>query len=90
MKSLLVGLVFLAACAGSQTHYTNVAAVRSDIRETIAHDGSPRQIVSMGHTTDDAAVVYTQTSKDAPRIEEHWVHDTSGWKLQDSKDQAHM
>ncbi len=90
MKSLLLGLVFTAACAGPQTHYTNVAAVRSDIKASIAHDRWPRQIISMGRTTDDTAVVYTQTSNDAPRVEEHWVHAANGWKLEGSKDQAHM
>jgi hypothetical protein len=45
----------------------------------------------MGHTTDDSAVVYTQTAKGAPTVEETWVKDGDGWKMKgatDSKSQA--
>lgn len=82
MKSLLLGMIFLVACAGEQKHYTNVAHVRQDIRASIAQSGPTRDIVSMGHTTDDSAVVFTQTAKGAPTVQETWVRDGSGWKMQ--------
>ncbi|MEO6774911.1 MAG: hypothetical protein ABI467_18225 [Kofleriaceae bacterium] len=92
MKSLLIGIVFAAACAGSQPHYTNVASVRQDIKASIARDNAhAREIISMGHTTDDSAVVFTQAAKDAPRVEETWVRDSAGWKMKSGTDQAaHM
>jgi hypothetical protein len=91
MKSLLLGLIFLGACAGSQPHYTNVAAVRQDIKATIATDNAhPRSIISMGHTTNDSAVIYTQAAKGAPTVEESWVRDGGAWKMKDSHDQANM
>ena len=90
MKSLLLAIVIAAGCAAPQTHYTNVAHVRQDIKASIAQDSShPRQIVSMGHTTDDSAVIFTQTAKDAPTVQESWVHDGSGWKMKTDQ-AAHM
>lgn len=90
MKSLLLGIVLAAGCAAPQTHYTNVAHVRQDIKASIAQDNAhPRQIVSMGHTTNDSAIVYTQASKGAPTVEESWVHDGSGWKMKTDQ-AAHM
>jgi hypothetical protein len=86
MRALLFGLLFTVACA-TNGKYVNVAAVRNDINDTIKRDASsPRYIVSMGHTTEVSAVVYTQASKTAPRKEESWVKDAAGWKLKDSKD----
>jgi len=92
MRALLFGLLFTLGCAAN-SHFVNVAAVRTSINDTISHDASAghttaRYIVSMGHTTNDSAVVYTQTSKTSPRREETWVHDASGWKLKDAKDLA--
>jgi len=85
MRALLLGLVFTVACAANQK-FVNVAAVRTDINQTIAKDGSShRYIVSMGHTTDASAVVYTQTAKDSPRSEETWEKGAGGWTLKDSK-----
>lgn len=75
-------MIFLVACAGEQKHYTNVAHVRQDIRASIAQSGPTREIVSMGHTTDDSAVVFTQTAKGAPTVQETWVRDAAGWKMQ--------
>ncbi len=86
----LVMLALAAGCAGPQSHFVNVAAVRNDINTTIKHENSPRYVVSMGHTTNDNAVVYTQTDKSAPVVEETWTHEQGTWKLKDSKDQAHM
>jgi hypothetical protein len=86
MKSLLLGLIVLAACAGEQRHYTNVAHVRQDIRASIAQSGTTRDIVSMGHTTDDSAIVFTQSAKGAPTVEETWVKDGAGWKMKDAGD----
>lgn len=91
MKFLLLGLVFSTACAGSQPTYVNVAAVRHDISGTIARDNaSKRTIVSMGHTTNDSAVVFTQTSNAAPKREETWVRDGGTWKMKEAKDLANM
>jgi|HubBroStandDraft_6_1064221.scaffolds.fasta_scaffold192498_3 hypothetical protein len=82
MKFLLA--IVLAACAAPQTH-VNVAHVRDDIGDVIAHDNSnPRSIVSMGHTTNDAATVFTQNG--ASRHEESWVHSATGWTLANTKD----
>jgi hypothetical protein len=82
MKFLLA--IVLAGCAAPQTH-VNVAHVRDDIGDVIAHDNSnPRSIVSMGHTTVEAAIVYTQSG--ASRHEESWVHGASGWTLANTKD----
>lgn len=92
MKSLLLGIVFAVGCAAPQTHYTNVAHVRQDIKASIAQDNShPREIVSMGHTTDDSAVVFTQAAKGAPTVQETWVRDGAGWKMKEGAEQAaHM
>ncbi|MEO8843817.1 MAG: hypothetical protein ABI591_06840 [Kofleriaceae bacterium] len=90
MKFLLLGLVFSTACAGSQPTYVNVASVRHDISDTIAHDPAQRKIVSMGHTTNESAVVFTQASTDAPKREETWVKDGGGWKMKEAKDLANM
>ena len=92
MRALLFGLLFTLGCATS-ARFVNVAAVRNSINDTISHDASSghttaRYIVSMGHTTNDSAVVYTQTSKTSVRREETWVHDPSGWKLTEAKDIA--
>lgn len=82
MKFLLA--IVLASCAAPQTH-VNVAHVRDDINDVIAHDNSnPRSIVSMGHTTNDSATVFTQSG--ASRHEESWVHSASGWTLANTKD----
>jgi hypothetical protein len=77
MKSLLA-IVLTAACAAPPA-YVNVAHVRDNIGDVIAHDSSNhRTIVSMGHTTNDAATVFTK-SDDGTRHEESWVHGTNGW-----------
>jgi len=78
MKFLLA-IVLMAACAAPQTH-VNVAKVRDDIGDVIAHDSAnPRSIVSMGHTTDDSATVYTQSG--STRHTESWVHNANGWTM---------
>lgn len=82
----LFAIVLAAACAAPQTH-VNVARVRDDIGDVIAHDSSnPRSIVSMGHTTSDAATVYTKNG--SARHVENWVHNASGWSMADTKDDA--
>ena len=90
MKFLLLGLIFASACAGSQPKYVNVAAVRHEINDSISHDAAQRRIVSMGHTTTDSAVIFTQTSADAPKREEMWVRDGGAWKMKEAKDTAAM
>jgi len=85
MKSLLLGLIFLGACAGSRPHYTNVAAVRQDIKATIETDNAhPRSIVSMGHTTNDSAVIYTKAATGGPTVEESWVREGGAWTMKGS------
>ena len=80
MKFLLA-LALAAGCAAPQTNHVNVAIVRDDIKAQIAHDdANPRTIISMGHTTNDSATVYTQT-RDGNRHEESWVHSANGWSL---------
>jgi hypothetical protein len=80
MKFLLA-IALAAGCAAPQTNHVNVAVVRDDIKDVIAHDQSnPRTIVSMGHTTNDAATVYTK-SADGNQREESWVHGAQGWTL---------
>src|SRR3954465_13066742 len=81
MKSLFLGLIFLVACAGEQRHYTNVAHVRQDIRATIAQSGPARDSGSRGNAADGSAIVYTQTGKGAPTVEEAWVKDGASWKM---------
>jgi hypothetical protein len=84
MKFLLA-IVLAAACAAPQTNHVNVANVRDDISDVIAHDNNnPRTIVSMGHTTNDAATVYTKTGD--THHEESWVHQANGWTLATTKD----
>jgi hypothetical protein len=92
MRALLLGLLITFGCA-TGSPYVNVASVRNDINDTITRDASSgqttaRYIVSMGHTTEQSAVVYTQTSKTSPRREETWVHGATGWKMTDAKDIA--
>jgi hypothetical protein len=88
MRALLLSIVMSAACAhGGQAHYVNVASVRQDIKQVIDHDQTqPRAIVSMGHVTDESAVVYTQANDSAPRREESWTRTQDGWRLADAKD----
>jgi hypothetical protein len=91
MRAILLGLLFTIGCATTNPKFVNVAAVRNNINDTISHDAAggqttSRYIVSMGHTTNDLAVVYTQTSKTSPRREETWVKGSAGWQLKEAKD----
>ncbi len=85
MKYLVMALVLAAGCAAQQPHFVNVAAVRNDINTTIKDEHGARYVVSMGHTTNESAVVYTQTDKSAPLVEESWSHRAGAWKLTDVK-----
>ena len=88
MKFLLAIALAAAGCAAPQTNHVNVAVVHDDIKDAIAHDSSnPRTIISMGHTTNDAATVYTK-SADGTRHEENWVHGAQGWTLAGSNNNA--
>ncbi len=79
MKFLLA-IALVAGCAAPQTNHVNVAVVRDDIKDVIAHDSSnPRTIVSIGHTTNDSATVYTKGADG--NHEENWVHNAQGWTL---------
>ena len=91
MRALLIGLVIAMGCTSANPKFVNVAAVRTSINDTIKTDATgghttSRYIVSMGHTTNDEAVVYTQTSKASPRREETWIHNATGWSMKDAKD----
>lgn len=80
MRSILAALV-LCACAQSPVDHpraVNVAAIRHEIQAV-----DERPIISMGHVTDDAAVVYTE--QNGERREETWQRAPDGWKLRDSK-----
>lgn len=93
MKYLVITLVLAAGCAGQQPHFVNVAAVRNDINATIKDGSSTRYVVSMGHTTNESAVVYTQSDKSAPLVEENWSRAQGAWKMTEvkaAKDQAHI
>ncbi|HEY1548053.1 MAG TPA: hypothetical protein VGG28_09535 [Kofleriaceae bacterium] len=80
MKFLLA-IALAAGCAAPQTNHVNVAVVRDGISDVIQHDSSnPRTIVSMGHTTNNTATVYTK-SADGNQREESWVHSAQGWTL---------
>lgn len=87
MRSIfLVIALSTAACATTSTNsagHTNVAAVRSEINNTIKAQNGERSIYSMGKTTPDRAVVYT-SAKDGTKQEETWVKDAGAWKQEGS------
>ena len=90
MRAIISILCLSTACAHSSgPHYVNVAAIRHQIDDAITVDPVPRRsIVSMGHVTDDVAVVYTQGSSAEPRREETWVRVGKSWRREATKDVA--
>ena len=79
--SVLVLASSLVACGGATAmgpHPVNVALIRHQIGDVLP---AGRTITSMGHATDDSAVVYTTTTAGV-RSEEKWVKDVSGWRLE--------
>jgi hypothetical protein len=91
MRNLvLLFLLTTAACATSQTTgaggKANVLYVKKDIAAAIdasPGEAGPRSIVSMGATTTDKAVVYTDAADG--RREETWVRGPSGWTMTEGK-----
>lgn len=83
-------LLATSACATSQTTgpggKANVLYVKKDIAAAIdaaPGEAGPRKIVSMGATTTEKAVVYTDAADG--RREETWVRGPSGWTMTDGK-----
>ncbi len=78
---IALAIALCTACAASGPRPVNVAAVRAEIRETIAVTSGDRDITSMGKTSRERAIVYT-TRKDGTRQEETWVKTGETWKLE--------
>jgi hypothetical protein len=82
---LLAAALFVTACATSGANRpVNVAAVRSEINGTIRSQQNDRSVTSMGHTEAGKAVVYTTNKSTGERLEETWIKDGSGWKMESS------
>jgi hypothetical protein len=83
VKAFAVALTLVfTACAGNTANTkgapVNVAAVRSEIKDTLHGD---RAILSMGHVEHDKAVVFTE-GHDKARHQETWVRDANGaWTM---------
>jgi hypothetical protein len=90
MRAILSVLILSAACATTTpgaARPVNVAFVRHEVNDAIARQPDHRAIVSMGHVTDDVAVVYTEKSP-GERAEETWIRTKDGWQLQTSHEVA--
>ena len=84
MRNTLLALVIaLSACATTGTRPVNVAAVRTEINETIQASAADRSVTAMGKTTPERATVFT-TSKTGTRQEENWVKANGSWKMENS------
>lgn len=84
MRNTLLALVFaLSACAATGPRPVNVAAVRTEINETIQSSSADRSVTSMGKTTPERATVFT-TSNTGTRQEETWVKANGSWKLENA------
>ena len=81
-NTLLALLIAVSACA-SGPRAVNVAAVRTEINETIQSSSADRTVTSMGKTTPDRATVFT-TRKTGTRQEENWVKDNGAWKMENA------
>jgi hypothetical protein len=81
LNLLLALSLFACAPAAHGPRPVNVAVIRNDIQHVLPEG---RTVTSMGHTTEDFAVVYTTDG--ASRREENWVRQPAGWKLQSSSD----
>jgi hypothetical protein len=89
MRSILFALsiTIATACASSSSPRpgtVNIAAVRSDINDSIRSTTNDRSIHSMGKVTPDQAVVYTTSKDGATKQEEVWVREGDAWKQQSS------
>jgi hypothetical protein len=84
MRNTLLALVIaLSACAASGPRPVNVAAVRTEINETIQSSAADRTVTSMGKTAQDRATVFT-TNKSGVRQEETWVKANGSWKMENA------
>lgn len=85
MRNTLLALVLaLSACASTGANRpVNVAAVRTEINDTIQASAADRTVTSMGKTTPERATVFT-TNKAGTRQEETWVKDGGAWKMENA------
>ena len=77
---VLTSATSILACAPAPQgpRPVNVAVVRHEIDAAIHGE---RKITSVGHVTNDRAVVYTAKDSNA-RAEETWIRAADGWKLE--------
>lgn len=83
MRNTLLALVIAVSACASGPRAVNVAAVRTEINETIQSSSADRTVTSMGKTTNDRATVFT-TSKAGARQEETWVKANGAWKMENA------
>ncbi len=83
MRNTILALVlFVSACA-SGPRPVNVAAVRTEINQTIQSSSADRTVTSMGKTSYERATVFT-TNKAGARQEETWVKANGSWQMENS------
>jgi hypothetical protein len=83
MRNTLLALVIAVSACASGPRPVNVAAVRTEINQTIQSSSADRTVTSMGKTTPERATVFT-TSKTGTRQEETWVKANGSWKMENS------
>jgi hypothetical protein len=83
MRTTLLALVFAVSACASGPRPVNVAAVRTEINQSIASSNGDRTVTSMGKTSTDHATVFT-TSKAGTRQEETWVKANGSWKMENA------
>ncbi len=83
MRNTLLALVLAVSACASGPRPVNVAAVRTEINQTIQASSADRTVTSMGKTTPERATVFT-TSKTGTRQEETWVKAGGSWKMENS------
>lgn len=83
MRTTLLALVFAVSACASGPRPVNVAAVRTEINQTIASSSGDRTVTSMGKTTTDHATVFT-TNKSGARQEETWVKANGTWTMENA------
>ncbi|MDB4959587.1 MAG: hypothetical protein JWO36_7156 [Myxococcales bacterium] len=75
--------LFACAPAAQGPRPVNVAFIRHDIQLALPEG---RVVTSMGHTTEQSAMVFTAERAGGSRHEETWMRTGDGWKLQSSRD----
>jgi hypothetical protein len=87
MRSLLLAILLSSACATTQSTKpgapVNVATVKNEINGAIHAQRGERSIYSMGKTSYQRAVVYTE-SKAGVKQEETWVKSGDTWRLENA------